>query len=66
MESQFIIPVGRSDGTTINMEVRQKNINGKKRKVKTWTADEDNQLIELYQKFPKKWALIASLMYDRN
>ena len=50
----------------INMEVKQKNQQVTKRRVKTWTNEEDNQLLELYQRFPKKWAEIAALMNDRN
>ena len=37
-----------------------------KRKVKTWTSEEDAQLLHLYQQFPKKWSEIAILMTDRN
>jgi hypothetical protein len=66
MQGQFTIPIERFDGTRVNMEIRQKNCHGRKRKVKTWTVEEDNQLVELYQQFPKKWAVIASMMIDRN
>jgi hypothetical protein len=48
------------------MEVRQKNHQVTKRRVKTWTNEEDNQLLELYERLPKKWADIASLMNERN
>jgi myb proto-oncogene protein len=66
MQTEFVIPVISKDGRTVNMEVKQKNHQVTKRKVKTWTNEEDNQLLELYQKFPKKWAEIAALMNDRN
>jgi hypothetical protein len=66
MQAEFVIPILSKDGRTINMEVKQKNLQVTKRKVKTWTNEEDNQLLELYQKFPKKWAEIATLMNDRN
>jgi myb proto-oncogene protein len=48
------------------MEVRQKSAKVTKRKVKTWTSEEDTQLLELYQRLPKRWADIAALMVDRN
>lgn len=66
MEGQFVIPIERYDGMKVNMEIRQKNCHCKKRKVKTWTVEEDTQLIELYERHPKRWAVIASLMADRN
>lgn len=46
--------------------MRQKNLKVTKRKVKTWSSEEDNQLLELYQRFPKKWGEIAAQMVDRN
>lgn len=54
------------EGKHINMEVKQKNQHINKRKVKTWSSEEDNQLLALYQQYPKKWADIASLMKERN
>jgi len=48
MQKEFIIPVLSKEGKHINMEVRQKNQQVTKRKVKTWTNEEDNQLLELY------------------
>lgn len=54
------------EGKQISMEVKQKNQHITKRKVKTWTTEEDNQLLELYQRYPKRWADIAALMKDRN
>ncbi len=54
------------DGKKYNMEIRQKNTNTNKRKVKAWTTEEDTQLISLHIKYPKKWADIASEMTDRN
>lgn len=66
MEQKFIIQIERVDGIRMNMKVRPKNVNHKKRKVKTWTNDEDQQLARLYDQNPKKWAFIASQMTDRN
>lgn len=54
------------DGRQMNMEVRQKSHQLSKRKVKTWTNEEDLQLLELYDRLPKKWSEIAELMTDRN
>ncbi len=39
MEGQYIIPISRSDGKKFKLEIKHKNANGKKRKVKTWSAD---------------------------
>lgn len=50
----------------MTMEVRQRNHQLYKRKVKTWTNEEDTQLLELYERLPKKWSEIAALMTDRN
>lgn len=66
MQAEFVIPIISKDGRTINMEVKQKSHQVTKRRVKTWTNEEDNQLLELYLRFPKKWAEIAALMNDRN
>lgn len=41
-------PISRSDGTKVNIEIRQKHNCSKKRKVKTWTPEEDQQLIILH------------------
>lgn len=38
---QFVMPIERYDGVKVNMEIRHKHINSKKRKVKTWTTEED-------------------------
>lgn len=38
---QYMMPIERFDGVKVNMEVRQKHMNSKKRKVKTWTSEED-------------------------
>jgi myb proto-oncogene protein len=48
------------------MEVKQKNQELSKRKVKTWTTQEDNQLLEIYNKYPKRWTEIAAHMPERN
>lgn len=45
MQNEFVIPILSKDGRTINMEVKQKNLQVTKRKVKTWTNEEDNQLL---------------------
>ena len=66
MEKEFVISLVSKEGKQINMEVKQKNQHITKRKVKTWTCEEDTQLLELYQLDPKRWADIASLMKDRN
>jgi hypothetical protein len=66
MEAEYVIPLKDSEGKTIHMEVKQKNWNGKRRKVKTWTSEEDVLLLKLYEDHPKKWGTIAALMYDRN
>jgi hypothetical protein len=66
MEHQFVIPVISKDGRQMTMEVRQRNHQLYKRKVKTWTNEEDTQLLELYERLPKKWSEIAALMTDRN
>ena len=58
--------MGGRDGKQMRMEVRQKSAKVTKRKVKTWTSEEDTQLLELYQRLPKRWADIAALMVDRN
>lgn len=61
-----MIPIVSKDGRQMNMEVRQKNHQLSKRKVKTWTNEEDCQLLELYDRLPKKWSEIAAMMTDRN
>jgi len=48
------------------MEIKHKRLHSKKRKVKTWTQEEDVTLLDLYAEYPKKWAIIASRMQDRN
>lgn len=48
------------------MEVKSKYSKLQKRKVKTWTTEEDNQLIALYEQLPRKWTEIAMQMTDRN
>ena len=45
MQKEFVIPILPKDGRTINMEVKQKNLQVTKSKVKTWTNEEDNQLL---------------------
>ena len=54
-----MIAVVSKDGRQMNMEVRQKSHQLSKRKVKTWTNEEDLQLLELYDRLPKKWSEIA-------
>lgn len=66
MEREFVIPVISKDGRQMSMEVRQKNHQLSKRKVKTWTNEEDTKILELYERLPKKWSEIAALMTDRN
>ena len=38
---QFCKSIERYDGIKVNLEVKQKHLNSKKRKVKTWTPEED-------------------------
>lgn len=63
---QFVKHIERYDGVVVNMEIRQKHLNSKKRKVKTWSPEEDQHLLALYIQYPKKWATVAELMNDRN
>ena len=55
-----------NEGRILKLEIRQKNTHIKKRKVKTWTPEEDDRLVKLYDDYPKKWGIIAGLMNDRN
>lgn len=55
-----------NSGQIYRLEIKQKNARTKKRKVKTWGPEEDDQLVKLYDEYPKKWGIIASLMEDRN
>jgi len=48
------------------LEITTKSSALKKRYVKTWTADEDERLVALYQIHPKKWNLISQGMKNRN
>ena len=47
-QGQFRMPIERYDGAKVNMEIKQKHLHNKKRKVKTWTQEEDNMLLDLY------------------
>lgn len=38
----------------IKIEILQKNFNVKKRKVKSWTNEEDDKLLSLFNQHPKK------------
>lgn len=38
-EGQFRMPIERFDGVKINIEVKQKHLHHKKRKVKTWNQE---------------------------
>jgi len=49
-----------------HVEIKQKNEHIRRRTVKTWTADEDEQLLFYYKMHPKKWPTIAAKMTDRN
>lgn len=53
-------------GEVIKLEIKEREGLKRKRKVKTWTSDEDDLLIKLYEKYPKKWSCISSLMNERN
>lgn len=50
----------------IRVLVTEKEGQRKKRRVKSWTTQEDELLISLYEKHPKKWSTISELMEDRN
>lgn len=65
MEDALRRPPNNS-GQVFRLEIRQKNAYTKKRKVKTWSPEEDDQLVKLYDEYPKKWGIIASMMQDRN
>lgn len=65
MEDAIFSPPNNS-GQLLRLEIKQKSTYIKKRKVKTWSPEEDDQLIKLYDEYPKKWGTIASLMQDRN
>lgn len=45
MKKEFIIHLFSKEGKQINMEVKQKSQQITKRKVKTWTTEEDNLLL---------------------
>ena len=62
----FSFKVKGSDGSETVMEVRQKHPQLSKRTVKTWSSDEDDLLLSLYQQHPKRWGVIAAKMGDRN
>lgn len=53
-------------GCFIQVSVTERNGLKKKRKIKTWTNEEDELLIRLYNEHPKKWSVISGLMTDRN
>lgn len=38
---QFSKSIQRFDGLRVNLEIKQKHLHSKKRKVKTWTPEED-------------------------
>lgn len=65
MEDAILRPPNNS-GQIFRLEIKQKNAYTKKRKVKTWSPEEDDQLVKLYEEYPKKWGMIASMMQDRN
>lgn len=65
MEGTNLKPPNNS-GQVLRLEIKQRNANIKKRKVKTWSPQEDNQLVKLYEEYPKKWGIIACQMQDRN
>lgn len=39
MEAQYTIPIATLDGKKFKLEIKHKNANAKKRKVKTWSAE---------------------------
>lgn len=38
---QYTKSIERYDGQKVNLEIKQKHLHSKKRKVKTWTPEED-------------------------
>ena len=66
MQKEFVISAMSKDGKHINMEIKQKHELLTNRKVKKWTTQEDNQLLSIYNQFPKRWAEITAQMPDRN
>ena len=46
MEETILAP--NNDGRILKLEIKQKSAQIRKRKVKTWTADEDQLLVKLY------------------
>ena len=63
---ETVLTAPNNDGKIVKLSIKQKNMNIKKRKVKTWTSEEDEKLIQLYEEYPKRWNFIASMMIDRN
>ena len=63
---ETILTSTNNDGKILKLEIKQKSAQIRKRRVKTWTADEDELLIKLYDQYPKKWGIIANMMNDRN
>lgn len=62
MKNKMTLEVEGNEGEYIQLEITERDGTRRKRKVKTWTAEEDELLISLYEKYPKKWSFISSLM----
>jgi len=60
------LEVEGDSGEIVRLQITEREGAKRKRKVKTWTSDEDDLLIRLYEKHPKKWSCISSLMPERN
>ena len=45
---ETILASPNNDGRILKLEIKQKNPYIRKRKVKTWTPDEDERLVKLY------------------
>lgn len=65
MEETFLAPPN-NDGKILKLEIKQKSLELKKRKVKTWSTEQDQNLLALYSQYPKKWSIISSHMNNRN
>ena len=61
-----IAPLKSDDKKSQQIEVRFKTSIAQKKKVKTWTPQEDERLFQLHERFPKKWNKISEMMGNRN
>lgn len=66
MLTEDLLPRPPNNSGQYRLEIKQKHAYTKKRKVKTWSPEEDEQLVRLYEEHPKRWGVIAGMMQDRN